>query len=144
MIKKLFIITLLAASGNSLFAQSKGDTIPNPLWEITCFAKTDVDTFPFTEEFLLEFVKTVADSCVYSQDIFNGKDRVIVYVGLGLDRNGYLGNFSIVRSVSNDLDNEVLAVMKRLCLNKKYSPAVKKGMNVCVEFTLPIMFYKKP
>jgi len=143
MIKTLLFVTILAAFCNSILAQGNGDTIPNPMWEITCFEKPDVDTFPFTEEFLMEFIKTVADSCVYSMDIFNDKDKVIVYVGLRLKRNGYLGDFSIVRSVSNDLDNEVLAVMKRLCQNKKYSPAVKKGMNVCVEFTLPIMFYKK-
>jgi len=143
MIKKIFLIIFLAASCNSIFAQGKGDTIPNPMWEITCFGIHEVDTFPLTEEFLLEFVKTVADSCVYSQDIFNDKDKVTVYVGLRLNRNGYLGNFSIVRSVSNDLDNEVLAVMKRLCMNKKYNPAFKKGMNVCVEFILPIKFYKK-
>lgn len=138
----ILIISIYACC-SATFAQTKGDTIPVPLSD-TCFAIPVVDQFPLSEEWLLNFTKTVADSCLYSQSIFNGNDRIIVIVELSLDRNGYLGNFRIIRSVSNDLDNEVLSVMKRLCLNQKHSPALKKGENVCVEFMLPIKFYKKP
>lgn len=136
------VIVILLLLSTSMFAQNNWDTIPNPYWEVISFEIVEVDSFPLSEEFLLEFRKSVIDSCEYSQDIFGENEKVIVYVGMVIHRDGYMKGFTILKGHQVELDNEIIRVLKRKTKGKKYNTAIKSGMEVTVRFTIPFKFYK--
>lgn len=60
-----------------------------------------------------------------------------VVVSFVVEKNGTLSNFSVVNSVSPDLDKEALRVVKHI---PSFNPGKKQGKEVRVKMSLPITF----
>jgi protein TonB len=79
--------------------------------------------------------KFLKENLHYTKGMIDGR----VFVSFEISKNGSLGNFKILRGVSELNDAEVIRVLK---LSPKWKPATYKGKPVVSIYTLPINFKK--
>jgi len=84
---------------------------------------------------LLQYLK---DNIAYPQNCLEKKIEGKAFVSFVVEVDGNLSNIEIFRSTGDkDLDNEALRVVRNM---PKWKPGVQAGRNVCVRFTLPVVF----
>ncbi len=84
---------------------------------------------------LLQYLK---DNIAYPQNCLEKKIEGKAFVSFVVEVDGSLSNIEILKSAGDkDLDNEALRVVRNM---PKWKPGVQAGKNVCVKFTLPVVF----
>ncbi len=90
--------------------------------------------FPGGDVAMMQFIQThVTYPAIARENNIQGR----VFVEFIVDTTGNLSNFKIVRSVSPELDDEVLRVVKKF---PRFKPAMQNGRKVRVRYTVPVTF----
>ena len=90
--------------------------------------------FPGGDVAMMKFIQThVTYPAIARENYIQGK----VYVEFIIHTTGNLSNFKIVKSVSPELDDEVLRVVKKF---PRFKPAMQNGRKVRVRYTVPVTF----
>jgi len=87
-----------------------------------------------------EFRRWISENIIYPQLPLENGIQGRVLVQFVVERDGNLSNFTIVRSVDPELDNEAIRVLK---LSPKWNPGKQQGRPVRVGYTFPITFVIK-
>ncbi len=69
-------------------------------------------------------------------DRMNGREGKTIVILL-IEKDGNVSNVSVVHGISNEEDNEVIRVIKRL---QKWKPGMHEGKPVRVQYAIPINF----
>lgn len=64
-------------------------------------------------------------------------ERKTVHIRFKIDKDGLVKNFGIIASGGNEFDNEVVRVCKKM---PQWIPALQNGINVPVNYVLPVTF----
>ncbi|MEO7983709.1 MAG: TonB family protein [Bacteroidota bacterium] len=89
--------------------------------------------FPGGQEGLKQFMTRNLHT---PEDLQNG-ERKLVQIRFKVDKDGVVTSFEIVTSGGNDFDQEVVRVCKKM---PRWMPAIQNGMNVPVNYVLPVTF----
>ncbi|MCD8042608.1 MAG: energy transducer TonB [Tannerellaceae bacterium] len=101
----------------------------------TVFTAVDqMPRFPGGEDELMKFINT---NIVYPASAKETEIQGRVVVNFIVEKDGTLSNFKVVRSVSEDLDNEAINVLKKM---PAWNPGEQSGKKVRVKYTMPIVF----
>lgn len=87
-----------------------------------------------------EFTKWVIDNLKYPQDAKDAGISGRVYVQFTINTEGRVENVSVIKGVSESLDNEVIRVVSS---SPAWTPGYSKGTPVPVTFSFPIIFQLK-
>ena len=111
---------------------------PSKTTEVVYVARDwDNPKFPGCDRALMEFL---GENIIYPQSAINDSIQGRVVVQLLIMRDGSIGDVKVVRSVREDLDNEVVRVCRLL---PKFRPVKQKGEAKEAWYTLPISFKLK-
>lgn len=104
----------------------------------------DADAFVVVEELpkfqgggISDFRDYVMGKIVYPQEAIDKKITGNVYVNFVVDKYGNVTKSKIIRGVDPLLDNEVTRVFSNL---PTWTPGKQRGVNVDVQFTIPVKF----
>lgn len=81
--------------------------------------------------------KEIQNHLTYPSSEYNSKIQGIVVVGFEISKEGTVENISILRSVSEGLDQEAIRVVKLL---KNWKPAEKDGETINAKMNIPFRF----
>lgn len=81
------------------------------------------------KQFLARYLRT-------PEDLESGQKKV-VKIKFKVDKDGSVNTFEIITSAGIDLDNEVVRVFKKM---PRWEPALQNGINVSVNYLLPVTF----
>jgi periplasmic protein TonB len=113
----------------------------------TCMTSAGEDTLHFDYEIMPEYpggidalMKFLSGEIKYPRQ--SRKDGITgrVIVGFIVNADGTISDVKIVRSISDELDQESLRVVKSM---RPWAPGMQDGMPVRVQFNLPVGFYLK-
>ncbi|MCD8176127.1 MAG: energy transducer TonB [Tannerellaceae bacterium] len=100
----------------------------------TVFTVVDqMPRFPGGEDELMKFINT---NIVYPESAKEAKIQGRVVVTYIVEKDGTLSNFEVIRSVSEDLNNEAVNVLKKM---PAWNPGEQAGKKVRVKYTMPIV-----
>ncbi len=135
----LIFITLIGLNSN--YGQNKGykkfilDDIEYQTNGIDTICVIDhLPEFPGGESKLIEFL---SNNINYPRKARKAKIEGKVILSFVVDKSGEIRNIMIKKSVSEDLDNEAIRVVKMM---PKWKPAEQKGKQISFLFNLPINF----
>lgn len=86
---------------------------------------------------IAEFYKFLSKNLVYPPDARRNRIQGRVTISYEVNEDGSLSELKVLRSVSPDIDDEALRVMK---LSPKWQPGVQNGKPVKVKYSVPIVF----
>ncbi len=89
--------------------------------------------FPGGQEALKEFL----NRNLHTPEGLEGGEKKVVRIKFKVDKDGSVNTFEIVTSGGGQLDNEVVRVCKKM---PRWVPALQNGINVPVNFVLPVTF----
>jgi outer membrane biosynthesis protein TonB len=144
MLKIFLLISLIVSFLLNVSAQTNQSKEPCPYWETCVYANFQVDSFFVSDDYIENLSRTITDSCAYSREIFQGRNRVMVPVRIYIDAEGFVKDIIILRNHSPELDSEVLRVSELLTKDMQFKPAIKDGVKVIVYFEFPVYFEQKP
>ena len=90
--------------------------------------------FPGGHQALMKFL---SENIQYPEEAKESKIQGRVFVQFTINEIGKICNVKVVRSVSPELDQEAIRVVK---LMPDWIPARNRGQNICMPFTMPINF----
>lgn len=128
----LFVCTVFSVDAQDTTKTAKRDTVIDGK-EIFIIVETRPE-FPGGDEARIRFLQ---ENLVYPKEAWKKKLQGKVVIGFVVEADGSLTDFSVVKSVSSDLDAEALRVCK---LMPNWTPGSQKGNPVRVRFVMPITF----
>ena len=158
------VMTMNAQNTNSSKCQSPKDTIETIVQgsDTLAIPKKVPTSQPVAEEaeeeedFLLGYInetmpqfpggnaalmKFIAENYQYPTTLQDSNIVGRVIVQFTIDKEGYVVEPKVVRSLHPDLDKEALRVIRLL---PQWKPASQRGIPVCVKYTVPVTFKQKP
>ena len=154
-------MTMNAQNTNSSKCQSPKDTIETIVQgsDTLAIPKKVPTSQPVAEEeedFLLGYInetmpqfpggnaalmKFIAENYQYPTTLQDSNIVGRVIVQFTIDKEGYVVEPKVVRSLHPDLDKEALRVIRLL---PQWKPASQRGIPVCAKYTVPVTFKQKP
>lgn len=122
------LVILAIVSGSSQDTQLKEDE------SVDFYVIEQKPEFPGGET---ELLKYVANNTTYPNEAKNKGIQGKVFVRFIIDKEGYVTNVTVVKSVDPLLDNEAVRVIEAL---PKWTPGKQRGDFVKVSFVIPINF----
>jgi len=98
---------------------------------------TSVEHVPEYPGGLNEFGRYLGRSIVYPKSAIDHHIQGRVIISFIVERDGSLSDIKVVHSVSPDIDNESLRVMRN---SPKWKPGTQNGRTVRVAYSVPISF----
>lgn len=92
-------------------------------------------SFPGGNDALASYLQT---NVKYPESALKNNEAGKVFVSFVVEKDGSIGDVKVEKSVSADLDNEALKVVREM---PKWTPAMKDGKEVRSSLTLPIVFH---
>ena len=89
--------------------------------------------FPGGQEALKQFISHNLNT----PGILEDGERKVVQIRFKVDKDGTVNTFEIVTSGGGEFDREVVRVCKKM---PRWIPAVQNGINVSVNYVLPVTF----
>ena len=86
-------------------------------------------------------MKFIAENYQYPTTLQDSNIVGRVIVQFTIDKEGYVVEPKVVRSLHPDLDKEALRVIRLL---PQWKPASQRGIPVCAKYTVPVTFKQKP
>ena len=86
----------------------------------------------------LAMMKFINDSLKYPINAIENGEEGMVYVQFNIDKEGFLGGYTVAKGISESLDKEALRIVK--LFPKKWNPYMFAGEYEATDYIVPINF----
>lgn len=100
----------------------------------------ELDQYPMYPNGLQGLTQDILKHVKYPEKARKNNIQGIVLVGYIIEKNGYISNITVLKSVSKELDEEAIRVVKKF---SRWYPAIDRNLPVRVQFKQPFSFKLK-
>lgn len=139
----MVFVVLLATSNTALAQISDDDTTYDKvdrmpyMYSNDCKGQADEELEKCAQRAMLQLLY---ENIKYPQDAKEKGSQGMVVVQFVVSKRGWVKDIKIVRSVSEDIDAEVVRIMEEVLSKQKWVPGMKDGKTVNVSYNLPVRF----
>lgn len=128
--KKIFLTIIIALMAVLTVSAQSSKESKEKIYDV-------VEVMPEYPGGWVELMKYLRDNIKYPAEAAKRKEQGRVIVGFVIERNGKLGNISVLRHATPLLDEAAIEVVKKM---PKWKPGKINGKNVRVKYQVPVQF----